>query len=139
MDIIQSHYTLSNKNNGAKLMPFFNIGLSHLISKLFLISNKIVLVPWAKMVTSSNEGLWLQNRKWSRIELSADGFNFFKCQWETPWLFFQVPVSFTLIGSIASFTLKFYTTQDTRTSGKQSLKRKTFKRFPWFSKIIWIL
>ena len=45
MDIIQSHYTLSNKNNGAKLMPFFNIGLSHLISKLFLISNKIVLVP----------------------------------------------------------------------------------------------
>ena len=84
MDIIQSYYTLSNKNNGAKLMPFFNIGLSHLISKLFLISNKIVLVPWAKMVKSSNEGLWLQNRKWSRIELSADGFNFLNVNGKRP-------------------------------------------------------
>ena len=29
--IIQSYYTLSNKNNGVKLMFFFNISLSHLI------------------------------------------------------------------------------------------------------------
>ena len=96
MDIIQSYYTLSNKNNGAKLMPFFNIGLSHLISKLFLISNKIVLVPWAKMVKSSNEGLWLQNRKWSRIELSADGFNFFKSQWGNALTFLSSACQFHL-------------------------------------------
>ena len=56
MDIIQSYYTLSNKNNGAQLMFFFNIGLSHLINNLSLISNKNLLVRWARMVKSSNEG-----------------------------------------------------------------------------------
>ena len=40
MDIIQSYYTLSNKNNGAELIFLFNIGLSRLINKLPLISNK---------------------------------------------------------------------------------------------------
>ena len=38
MDIIQSYYTLSNKNNGAELMFLFNIGLSRLINKISLIS-----------------------------------------------------------------------------------------------------
>ena len=56
MDIIQSYYTLSNKNNGAELMFLFNIGLSHLINKLSLISNKNLFVPGARMVKSSNEG-----------------------------------------------------------------------------------
>ena len=45
MDIIQSYYTLSNKNNGAELMFLFNIGLSLMINKLSLISSKNVLVP----------------------------------------------------------------------------------------------
>ena len=76
--IIQSYYTLSNKNNGAELMFLFNIGLSHLINKLSLISNRNLLVSWARMVKSSNEGSWLQNRRWSRIELSAAGLTFFK-------------------------------------------------------------
>ena len=40
MDINQSYYTLSNKNNGMELMFLFNIGLSRLINKLSLISNK---------------------------------------------------------------------------------------------------
>ena len=62
MDIIQSYYTLSNKNNGAELMFLFNIDLSHLINKLSLISNKNSLVPWIRMVKSSNEGSWLQNK-----------------------------------------------------------------------------
>ena len=44
MDIIQSYYTLSNKNNGAELMFLF-IGLPNLINKLSLISNKNLLVP----------------------------------------------------------------------------------------------
>ena len=30
------------------------------------------------MVKSSNEGSWLQNKRWSRIELSGDGFTFVK-------------------------------------------------------------
>ena len=30
------------------------------------------------MAKSSNEGLWLQKKRWSRIKLSADGFNFLK-------------------------------------------------------------
>ena len=45
INIIQSYYTLSNKNNGAELMFLFNIGLSRLINKLSLISNKNLLVP----------------------------------------------------------------------------------------------
>ena len=44
MDIIQSHYTLSNKNNEAELIFLFNIGFSHLINNLSLISNKNLLV-----------------------------------------------------------------------------------------------
>ena len=45
MDITQSYYTLSNKNNGAGLMLLFNIDLSRLINKCSLISNKNLLVP----------------------------------------------------------------------------------------------
>ena len=45
MDIIQSYCTLSNKNNGAELIFSFNAGLSGLINKLSLISNKDLLVP----------------------------------------------------------------------------------------------
>ena len=56
MDIIQSFYTLSNKNKVAEMMFLFNIGLSHLINKLSLISIKNLLVPSTKMVKSSNEG-----------------------------------------------------------------------------------
>ena len=65
-------------------MFFFNIGLSGLINKLSLISNKNLLDPWARMLKSSNEGSWLQNRRWSNIELSADGLTFLKNDKETP-------------------------------------------------------
>ena len=76
MDIIQSYYTLLNKNIGQELMFFFDIGLSRLINKHSFISSKSALVPWAIIVKPSNEGLWLQNRRWSCIELSADGLTF---------------------------------------------------------------
>ena len=56
MDVIQLYYTLSNKNNETELMFLFKIGLSRLINKLYLISNKNLLVPWAKILNSSNEG-----------------------------------------------------------------------------------
>ena len=84
MNIIQSYYTLSNKDNGAELIFLFNTGLSRLINKLSLISNKNLLVPWAKMVKLSNERLWLQKRRWSRIELSADGLTFLLVNGEMP-------------------------------------------------------
>ena len=76
MDITESYNNLSNKNNGAELMFLFNIGLSRSINKLCLISNKKLLASRAKIMKSSNEGSWLQNKRWSRIELSADGFHF---------------------------------------------------------------
>ena len=60
MHIIQSYYTLSNKNNEAELMLLFNIGLSCLINELSLISNKNLVAPWARMAKSSNEESWLQ-------------------------------------------------------------------------------
>ena len=44
MDIIQSYYTLSNKNNGVEQMFLFHIGLSRLINKHSLISHKNLLV-----------------------------------------------------------------------------------------------
>ena len=44
MDIIQSYYTLSNKNNGVEQMFLFHFGLSRLINKHSLISNKNLLV-----------------------------------------------------------------------------------------------
>ena len=65
-------------------MFLFNIGLSGLIIKLSLISNRNLLVPWVRMVKSSNEGSWLQNRRWSRIELSADDLTFLKFNGEIP-------------------------------------------------------
>ena len=43
--IIQSCYTLSNKNNGGELMFLLSIGLSRLINKLSLISNRNLLAP----------------------------------------------------------------------------------------------
>ena len=43
--IIQSCYTLSNKNNRGELMFLLSIGLSRLINKLSLISNRNLLVP----------------------------------------------------------------------------------------------
>ena len=49
--ISRLNYTLINKNNGVELMFLFNIGLSHLINKLSLISNENLLVPRAR-----NEG-----------------------------------------------------------------------------------
>ena len=82
MDIIQSYYPLSNKNNGAEQMLRFNIGSSRLINKLSWMSDKNLLVLWARMVKSSNEGLWLRKRRWSCIELSADGLTFLKVIWE---------------------------------------------------------
>ena len=60
MHIIQSYYTLSNKNNEAELMLLFNIGLSRLINELSLISNKNLVAPWARMAKSSNEESWLE-------------------------------------------------------------------------------
>ena len=68
-------------------MFLFNIGLSHLINKCSLISIKNLLVPWSRMVKSSNEGSWLQSRWWSHIELSADGLTFLKVNGEIPMCF----------------------------------------------------
>ena len=65
-------------------MFLFTIGLSRLINKFSLISNKNFLVPWARIVKSSNEGSWLEKRRWSRIELSADGLTFLKVNGEMP-------------------------------------------------------
>ena len=61
---IQSYYTLSNRDNGVEIMFLFNIGLSRLINKLSLISNKTLLPDG--------------------IKLSADGLTFLKVNGEMP-------------------------------------------------------
>ena len=60
------------------------MGLSHLISKLSLISSMNLLFPFAKMVNSSKDGILLQFRKWSRIALSLDGLVFLSVKGDIP-------------------------------------------------------
>ena len=55
------------------------------------------------------------------------------------WPYFQVRISFTIIGSIASSTLKFKHNTRHKVVSKRFLKRKTFGRFLWFLKTNWIL
>ena len=55
------------------------------------------------------------------------------------WSYFQVRISFTIIGSIASSTLKFKHSTRHKVVSKRFLKRKTFGRFLWFWKTNWIL
>ena len=69
---------MSNKNNWAQLMIFVSTGISHLISKLSLISNENLLVPWAKMIKSSKEREWSQNKRWSHRKLSSDNLTLLK-------------------------------------------------------------
>ena len=107
MAINQSCYTLSSKNNGAEMLFLFNIGFSHLICKLSLISDKN-LNPWVKMVKHQIRDHDYKTEGGHVIEVSAGGFTFLKVNGDMfSWLYFQVPVSFTVIGIIASSTLKF--------------------------------
>ena len=58
-------------------MFLFNDGLSLMISRLSLISNKYFLFSWAKTLKLSKEGKKLQWSKWSQIALLFDGLTFF--------------------------------------------------------------
>ena len=50
----------------------FLLKIARLISMLSLISSTNFLFPFAKMVNSSKDGILLQFKRWSRIELSFD-------------------------------------------------------------------
>ena len=76
-------------------------GLISFINKLSFISNKNLLFPGVIIVKSSKDGLWSQNNKWSRTELSADGLTLLKVYGEIP----ICSPDFTL--RTASTTLKF--------------------------------
>ena len=66
------------------LIFLFKTGLSRLISKLSLISRIYLLWPYAKMVNSSKNGIFLQIRRWSRILLSFDGLTFLNVKVDIP-------------------------------------------------------
>ena len=57
-------------------MFLLKIHLSCLISKLSLISRTNLLLPFAKMVNSSKDGMLLKFERWSRIVISFDGLVF---------------------------------------------------------------
>ena len=59
-------------------MFLFNDGLSLMISRLSLISNKYFLFSWAKTLKLSKEGKKLQWSKWSQIALLFDGLHSFQ-------------------------------------------------------------
>ena len=63
-------------------MLLFNSDSSRLINKLSFIAKKACL--WAKMVKSSKDGSWKQNKRWSRTELSVEGLTFLKVNSEMP-------------------------------------------------------
>ena len=65
-------------------MFLFNDGLSVMISRLSLISNKYFLFSWAKTLKLSKEGKKLQWSKWSQIALLFDGLTFFPVRGDTP-------------------------------------------------------
>ena len=67
-------------------MFLFKIGLSHLISKLSLISRTNLLFPFVKMV-NSKEGMLLQFKRWSRITLSFEGLVFLNVKGDIPLCF----------------------------------------------------
>ena len=59
-----------------KKLTIFKKNLSRLISKLSLISRTNSLFPFVKMVNSPKDGVLLQFKIWSRIQLSFDGLVF---------------------------------------------------------------
>ena len=65
-------------------MFLFNDGLSLMISRLSLISNKYFLFSWAKTLKLSKEGKKLQWSKWSQMALLFDGLTFFPVRGDTP-------------------------------------------------------
>ena len=60
------------------------IGLSRLISKLSLVSRTNLLIPFAKMVALSKDGILLQFKRWSRIALSFGSLFFLNSQGDIP-------------------------------------------------------
>ena len=79
------YYTVSNKCSGAEVKFLSSSGLFyllHLINKLPLISNKNLLVPWTKMMKSSKEGEWSQNKKCPSLRLSTDDLTLLKANGE---------------------------------------------------------
>ena len=70
-------------------MFLFNDGLSLMISRLSLISNKYFLFSWAKTLKLSKEGKKLQWSKWSQIALLFDGLTFLPVRGDTPMKGFE--------------------------------------------------
>ena len=77
--------TIVKKNNLAELM--FLLKIAQLISMLSLISSTNFLFPFAKMVNSSKDGILLQFKRWSRIELSFDCLVFLNVKVDIPICF----------------------------------------------------
>ena len=54
MDIIQSYYTLPNKNNGAELLFLFNIGFYAWLIRFFLDIKESLLIKRDKPILNKN-------------------------------------------------------------------------------------
>ena len=65
----------------------FLLKIAQLISMLSLISSTNFLFPFAKMVNSSKDGILLQFKRWSRIELSFDCLVFLNVKVDVPICF----------------------------------------------------
>ena len=65
-------------------MLLLRTGLSRFIKRLSFISKWYLLLPCAKILNSSKEGQLLQFKRWSRMELSADGLIFLDVKADIP-------------------------------------------------------
>ena len=110
----------------------FCLTIKHLIIKLLLICNKNLLVPWTKMVKSSNEGSWLQTKRWSSIELSADGFTFLKLMGKCRC------VLLTLLSSTCQFHCQYYETNSSSTLKFINITRhKVLRKMIFKTESVW--
>ena len=92
------------------------------------------------MVNSSKEWILLQFKRWSQIAPSFDGLVFLNVKGDIPicspdLTFKCLSVSPQLV-ELHLPHVYLYTTQDTKSKGKRSLKRKAFESFLWLLKTI---
>ena len=98
-----------DRYNGANVMFLFKDGLFLIINRLSFNSSKHFLLSHVRILKSSSDAEWLQNGKWSVMELFL-GLTCFFCKLCNTNMFtcsyIQVSHTFTITGLIAESTLK---------------------------------
>ena len=105
-----------------------------------MISRTNLLFAFVKMVKYSKHGMLLQFKWWSKIALSFDGLVFLNVKGDRyPNMFSRPNIRLFVSPHYVELHLPrvyLYTTPDSKSEGKRSLKGKTFESFLWLLKRI---